>query len=207
MTEYVNLYTRQHENSLYELEREGVVRNKKLYVELHMRDISDFFLEKYDLFVEMAEKKVPRPSGINYPIWCSVSKNNCLKPIDKEIVYALTVPKDQVIYFDGAKWDYVLNNLYIPTDEDDYKRFKNFLEENKIEHTFDLFSNKYIGAFDDIKKEITESWKRIFEITDRSEFVVQANLWQIKKEWIRHIIRPGENFFKIVSDMEETWKE
>ena len=117
------------------------------------------------------------------------------------------MPKDQVIYFDGAKWDYVLNNLYIPTDKDDYKRFKNFLEENKIEHTFDLFSNKYIGAFDDIKKEITESWKRIFEITDRSEFVVQANLWQIKKEWVRHIIRPGENFFKIVSDMEETWKE
>ena len=41
MTEYVNLYTRQHENSLYELEREGIIRNKKLYVELHMRDISD----------------------------------------------------------------------------------------------------------------------------------------------------------------------
>lgn len=207
MTEYVNLYTRQHENSLYELEHNGIVRNKKLYVELHMRDISDFFLEKYDLFVEMAEKKVPRPSEINYPIWCSVSKNNCLKPIDKEIVYALTVPKDQVIYFDGAKWDYVLNNLYIPTDENDYKRFKNLLEENKIEHTFDLFSNKYTGAFDDIKREIIYSWKRIFEITDRSEFVVQANLWQIKKEWVRHIIRPGENFFKIVSDMEETWKE
>ena len=144
MTEYVNLYTRQHENSLYELEHNGIVRNKKLYVELHMRDISDFFLEKYDLFVEMAEKKVHRPSGINYPIWC-VSKNNCLKPIDKEIVYALTVPKDQVIYFDGAKWDYVLNNLYIPIDEDDDNRFKKLLEENKIEHTFDLFSNKYIG--------------------------------------------------------------
>lgn len=63
------------------------------------------------------------------------------------------MPKNEVIYFDGAKWDYLLNNLYIPTDEDDYKRFKNLLEENKIEHTFDLFSNKYIGAFDDIKKK------------------------------------------------------
>lgn len=40
--EYVNLYTRQHENSLYELKNKGIIQNKRLYVSLHMRDISDF---------------------------------------------------------------------------------------------------------------------------------------------------------------------
>lgn len=101
--EYVNLYTRQHENSLYELKNKGIIQNKSLYVSLHMRDISDFFLEKYDYFVKMAAKRVPKPDDISYPIWCSVSKGNCLKPIEKEVVYAITVPKDEVIYFDGAE--------------------------------------------------------------------------------------------------------
>lgn len=204
--EYVNLYTRQHENSLYELKNKGIIQNKRLYVSLHMRDISDFFLEKYDYFVKMASKRVPKPNDISYPIWCSVSKGNCLKPIEKEVVYAITVPKDEVIYFDGAKWDLVLNNQYVPLDKDDAKRFEKILYSKGLDDSFNIFDRKYDEMFDDIKEEIVASWERIFEITDRSEFVVQANLWQIKEEWIKHIIYPGDNFFEIVSDMEETWK-
>ena len=203
--EYVNLYTRQHENSLYELKNKGIIQNKRLYVSLHMRDISDFFLEKYDYFVKMAAKRVPKPDDISYSIWCSVSKGNCLKPIEKEVVYAITVPKDEVIYFDGAKWDLVLNNQYVPLDEDDAKRFENFLKKCSADKVYNLFEKKYNGIFDDIREEIVSSWERIFEITDRSEFVVQANLWQIKEEWIKHIIYPGDDFFEIVKDMEETW--
>lgn len=204
--EYVNLYTRQHENSLYELKNKGVIQNKRLYVSLHMRDISDYFLEKYDYFVKMASKRIPKPDDISYPIWCSVSKANCLKPIEKELVYAITVPKDDVIYFDGAKWGLVLNNQYIPLNIDDAKSFDRELTSHKIDHSFDIFDRKYNGMFDDIREKIVSSWERIFEITDRSEFVVQANLWQIKKEWIKHIIYPGDDFFEVVSDMEETWK-
>lgn len=203
--DYVNLYTRQHENSLYELKNKGVIRNKKLYVSLHMKDIADFFLEKYDYFVKMAEKIVPKNDEISYPIWCSVSKANCLKPIDKEVVYAITVPKDEVIYFDGAKWDLVLNNQYVPKDKDDEERFEKILCDKGIDSSFNIFERKYNEMFDDIREKILNSWERIFEITDRSEFVVQANLWQIKKEWIKHIVYPGDDFFEIVSDMQETW--
>ena len=203
--EYVNLYTRQNENSLYELKNKGTIQNKRLYVSLHMRDISDFFLEKYDYFVKMASKRVPKPDDISYPIWCSVSKENCLKPIEKEVVYAITVPKDEVIYFDGAKWDLVLNNQYVPFDEDDAKRFEKELAKRRIDNSFNIFDRKYDEMFNDLREEIMSSWERIFEITDRSEFVVQANLWQIKEEWIKHIIYPGDEFFEIVRDMEETW--
>ena len=136
--EYVNLYTRQHENSLYELKNKGIIQNKRLYVSLHMRDISYFFLEKYDYFVKMAAKRVPKPDDISYPIWCSVSKGNCLKPIEKEVVYAITVPKDEVIYFDGAKWDLVLNNQYVPLDEDDAKDFDALLK-NVVQTRYTMF--------------------------------------------------------------------
>lgn len=203
--EYVNLYTRQHENSLYELKNKGIIQNKRLYVSLHMRDISDFFLEKYDYFVKMASKIVPKPDDISYPIWCSVSKGNCLKPIEKEVVYAITAPKDEVIYFDGAKWDLVLNNQYVPLDEDDAKDFDALLKKCGAYKVYNVFEKKYNGIFDDVREKIINSWERIFEITDKSEFVVQANLWQIKEEWIKHIIHPGDDFFEIVKDMKETW--
>lgn len=134
-------------------------------------------------------------------------KRNCLKPIDKEVVYAITVPKDEVIYFDGAKWDLVLNNQYVPLDEDDAKRFEKSLKKYSADKVYNLFEEKYNGIFDDIREEIVASWERIFDITNKSEFVVQANLWQIKKEWIKHIIYPGDDFFEVVRDMEETWIE
>lgn len=82
-----------------------------------MRDISDFFLEKYSTFTTMASKFVPCPNDIKFLLWCSVSKNNCLKPIENEVVYCLEVPIDKVVYFDGLKWDYVLNNLCIETNK------------------------------------------------------------------------------------------
>ena len=118
----------------------------------------------------------------------------------------MTVPKSEVIYFDGAKWDLVLNNQYVPLDADDAKRFEKELKSRGAGHSFNIFDRKYDEMYDDIREKIVASWERIFEITDRSEFVVQANLWQIKEEWIKHIIYPGDDFFEIVEDMEETWK-
>lgn len=197
----VTLYTRQHENSLYELERKGRMTNKRLYVELHMRDIAPFFLEKYDHFVRLAEAILPRPDDAPYPIWASISKKNCLKPIDKELVYCLEVPVDQIIYFDGGKWDLVLNDLYIPKDAADAKKYANQLKQLHVDNQYEFLHGKYQGFFPDIEKKIIDSWERIFEIDKWDIFAVQANLWEIQKEWVKHIVRPGEDFFEITKDM------
>lgn len=197
----VNLYTRQHENSLYELERKGYMSNKAFYVRIHMGDIAEWFLGKYNLFVHLAEKRLPRPSGSEYPIWCSVSQKNCLKPVEKSLVYCLEVPESEVIYFSGIKWDYVLNNLYIPRDAEDRKRFREMLEKRGLNNSFQLIDGKYKGTCPDIEQEIKASWERIFDIEEWNEFAVQANLWRIRKEWVRHIVRPGEDLFTIAADM------
>lgn len=199
----VNLYTRQHVNSLHELNNKGRITNKEIYIKLHMRDISDFFLEKYSTFTTMASKFVPCPDDVEYPLWCSVSKKNCLKPIENEVVYCLEVPIDQVVYFDGLKWDYVLNNLYIEKNSEDKLTFEKTITKFGINNTYSLFNNdpKYI----EVEKVIRDSWYRIFEISDWNEFIVQANIWEIRKEWIKHIIKPGEDLFKIAKDMQETF--
>ncbi|PIE76988.1 MAG: hypothetical protein CSA13_01760 [Clostridiales bacterium] len=59
--------------------------------------------------------------------------------------------------------------------------------------------------FPEIDSQIIASWQRIFEIDDWNEFKVQANLWHIKKEWVVHIVKPGEDFFEVASDMKDTF--
>lgn len=203
--EKVTLFTRQHENSYYELVKKGRITNKEIYIRLHMQDLSEYFLGRYGKFVEMAEKIVPRPSYADYPIWCSVSKKNCMKPIEKELVYCMEVPRDQVIYFDGAKWDYVLNGLYIPKDEKDKIAYKKEIKKLGVKDGFNFIDGRYKGFYPEIEKKIKDSWTRIFEIDNYNEFVVQANLWEIRKEWVKHIVREGEDLFEIASDMKETF--
>lgn len=198
--ETVKLYTRQHENSYYELQNKGQMTNKEIYVTLHAGADAPYFRDRYGTFVKMAEKRIPRPEGIEYPIWCSVSKRNCLKPIEKELVYCLSVPKDQVIYFDGTKWDYVLNYLYLPKDDKDKKDFEQLVKKLGVKDEFNFIRGKYAGMFPDVEEKIRKSWERIFDIDDWSDFKVQANLWRIKKEWVRHIVRPGEDLFAIDTD-------
>lgn len=190
--EKVTLYTRQHEHSLYELESKGRITNKEIYIRLHMMDLSTFFLDKYRTFVALAEKRLPRPEGIDFPIWCSTSEKSCLRPMEKEVVYVLHVPKDQVIYFDGGKWDYVLNDLYIPRDEEDKLAYEELVDSLGVKDQFNFIGGKYKGMYPEMEKKIRDSWERIFEIQNWNEFIVQGNLWQIKKEWVQRIVRPGE---------------
>lgn len=101
----VNLYTRQNDKTLYQLERNGRIINERIYVELHFGDIAPLFMESYDWFTREAAKKVAKPEDVKAPIWCSISPDNCLKPIPDTVVYVLEVPQDQIIYFDDVKWD------------------------------------------------------------------------------------------------------
>ncbi len=201
----ITLFTRQHENSLYALNEKGIITNKEAYVRIHMRDIFKFFEEKYKKFVEMADKIIPKPDGVEYPIWCSVSKNNCLKAVEKQVVYCLEVPENEVIYFDGGKWDYVLNNLYIPKDEKDKQEYADLIKSLNVTDEFSFIDGKYKGFYPEIEEKIINSWDRIFVIDDWNEFLIQANLWHIKKEWVKHIIKPNDDFFEITKDMEDTF--
>lgn len=204
---YVNLYTRQHKNSLYELEKRGIITNKEFYIKLHMKDISQWFLNKYKIFVEMAEKRVKRPIDVHYPIWCSVSKNNCLKPEYNSIIYCLSVPIDEIILFSDAKWDYVLNNLYIHKDIEDRKEYELQLKKLNVTDEFNFIEGKYKGIYPDIEKKIISSWDRIFDVDEAGEYELQANLWHIKKEWVKHIVNFGEDLFEIAKDMDYSFKK
>lgn len=190
--ETVTLYTRQNDKTLAQLERDGRIVNQRLYVRLHFGDCADLFLESYEWFAQEAAKRVPRPDDGRLPIWCSISRENCLKAIEGTVVYVLEVPKDQVIYFDEAKWDHVLNRIYIPESPEDAAAYKVHLKKLGVSDGFQFFQGRYAGMYPQEVERIRESWKRVFTIDHWGIFNVCGNIWEIRKEWVRRIVRPGE---------------
>lgn len=188
----VKLYTRQNDKTLFQLERENRIINNRVYVELHFGDIAPLFMESYDWFTKEAAKRVAKPQDVKAPIWCSISKENCLKPIEGTVVYVLEVPEEQVIYFDECKWDYVLNRIYLPKDETDGAAYKEHLKKLGVANGFEFLQGRYQGMFPEEEKKIRESWNRVFDIDNWTIFNVCGNIWEIKKEWVRRIVRPGE---------------
>ena len=188
----VRLYTRQNDKTLYQLKRDGRIINQRVYVEMHFGDIAPLFMESYDWFTKEAAKIVPKPEDVHAPIWCSISVENCLKPIEGTVVYELEVPEELVIYFDEAKWDYVLNRIYLPKDAKDGERYKKYLKDIGVVNGFEFFQGRYKGMYPEEEERIMDSWQRVFEIDNWTIFNVCGNLWEIRQEWVKRIVYPGE---------------
>lgn len=195
--ETVRLYSRQNEKTLAQLERDGRIINSRTYVRLHFGDMAEHYLESYDWFTEEASRRVPRPADVQASIWCSISVENCLRPIPGTVVYVLEVPRDKVIYFDEEKWDYVLNRVYIPKDEADRAAYREHLRAMGIQSGFEILQGRWRGQYPQEEQRIRESWKRVFEIDNWTIFNVCGNIWEIRKEWIRRIVRPGEDLLAL----------
>ena len=159
---------------------------------MHFGDIAPLFMESYDWFTKEAAKMLPKPEDVHAPIWCSISKDNCLKPIPGTVVYVLEVPEDKVIYFDDVKWDYVLNRIYLPNNDKDAAAYKKHLKEIGVSNSFEFFEGRYKGMYPEEVAKIRESWKRAFRIDKWTIFNVCGNIWEIRKEWVRKIVHPGE---------------
>lgn len=155
--ETVRLYTRQDIRSLKEIEEKGYFTNKISYVKENFGVISDYILNCYNYFVKEASKIVPKPDEVEMPVWCGVSNKNCMPVIENTVVYVLDVPEDEVIYFDGVKWDYVLNHHYIPLNEEDDKKYKKRLKEKGIDNGFEFFEGKYKNVFPEERQIVIDS--------------------------------------------------
>ena len=175
--EKVILWTRQHIKSLEELQTNGVIRITHKQLEEKFEEITDYIAYLYKWFVSAAEKMVTKPKGVEFPIWCSVSEENMLRPTVDEVVYVLEVERSEIIYFDGMKWDYVLNHHYVQKDDEDAEEYARDLESKGFDNSFSFLNEKTSHFYPLERKKVMDSWLRIFEIDKRDIFRVQANIW------------------------------
>ena len=60
----------------------------------------------------------------------------------RDRVYVLEVDKSEVVYFDGMKWDYVLNHHYVPKDEKDAEEYLKDLERKGFKNSYSFINEK-----------------------------------------------------------------
>lgn len=184
----VTLWTRQDIKSLEALERNGVIRINEAHLTEKFDVITDYVAELYRWFVKEASTRVPKPEDVEFPIWCSVSELNMLRPTPDQVVYVLEVDPAEILYFDGQKWDYVLNHHYVAKNAEDARAYQQELEAKGIADGFSLFVGNKAQFYPRERQEIIDSWVRIFDIEAWNIFNVQANIWEIRPEMIKTIL-------------------
>jgi hypothetical protein len=184
----VTLWTRQDKRSLYDLKVNGVIRITKGNLEEKFDLIADHIIYLYKWFVNEGQKRVPIPKGVEFPIWCSISEEYMLRPTVNEVVYVLEVEKSEIIYFDGMKWDYVLNHHYVPKDEKDAEDYSAEIERKGFKHSYSFIDEKTAHFYPYERKRVMDSWARVFDIDKWDIFRIQANIWEIRPEMIKDIL-------------------
>jgi hypothetical protein len=184
----VRLWTRQHKNVLDELEEHGIYRVKKEYITEKMDTMSCYYLGLYEWYGRNAAKIVPRPEGVMYPIWLSPSPDMMLQPIEDTVILEVEMGKKDVIYTDMERWGYVVNYFYLPTDPEDEQRHNEELKKYGINNESSLIIGDKGNFYPLLKNKIIKSWERLFEPFEDTGQVVQATIWEIKKEWVKDII-------------------
>lgn len=181
------IWTRQNIKSLDDLKNNGVYRVKRQYIEEQYRDIAPFYINLYKWFVYAAKQRVAAPEDVEFPIWCSVSYEGMMRPIENTIAYKLKVDSSQIIYFDGNKWDHVLNHWYIPKDKNDAEAYAKRLRKMGLDETTSFINGKNANFYPFERKIVMDSWYRIFDIDNWNIYTTQANIWEIKQDMVEEV--------------------
>lgn len=184
--EKVTVWTKQNENVLKVLERDGRYTAKKEYIEKDMGEHAYLVLEAYDWLVKHTPAAAERPADAEYPVWVSPKKEATMLPSAGCVILELSLDPSMITMVNIMKWGSILDYSYIPANKEDAARHRKLLEEYRVSD-----SKAYMSQFyPQIKREIIESWPRLFdEAVDPGNSDCYGNIWEIRKEWITQIIR------------------
>jgi hypothetical protein len=175
----VKLYTAQSGIVLDTIQEKEISYVKKEYIKAkYGEDISKIILIAYDWFAKEMEKKIDKPENAEYPVWLFKNKKYALT-YGADNLLNLNIPEKEVILFDNRKWERVLNLNYVGNSLEEEKEFDRKLRNYGMQTGYDVFKSPLHIK---LKKEIKDSFSRIFDIEDKS--IVKGASWCLKKEWL-----------------------
>jgi hypothetical protein len=182
----MRVWTAQAKIVIDTIEENGVYHVKRDFILKKYQEISKLFLAPYDWFISRASQKIPPPPGAEYPIWAYFDPEVISNYGPGDYIIEAEVPSDKLILFDQGKWLRILNLSYIPADPSDEERFKRNITEYGLQHESKAFTTNFYPSF---KREIIESWDRLFDYSIMPSVDKMGSLWEIRKEWITNIIK------------------
>lgn len=169
------------------MEKSGKYTAKREHVIKDLQEHSNLILETYDWYVRKVSEKHPKPSGVSYPVWVSLSLDNAMTLSKNTVILEIEIDRHTIMPVNINKWGMILNYSYIPEDSNDEKRHKLLL---KRYGTSD--AQAYMSPFfPHIKKEIVLSWDRLFDdsIAINDNRMQYGTIWELRREWITNVTR------------------
>jgi len=166
------------------IEEKGIYHVKRDFILKKYQEISKLFLEPYDWFIRRAASIVSPPPGAEYSIWVYCDPIMISNYAPGDYIIEAEVPRDQMILFDQAKWQRILNHSYISVDPQDEERFKRAVRKQGLQHESKALTTNFYPI---LKREIMNSWDRLFDDSIKLSEDKMAALWEIRKEWITNI--------------------
>lgn len=180
MAETVRVWTKQHENILDNLARDGRHIVRKEYIVLKMEDHAGLYLDVYDWFYHAAGKLLPPPQDVKYPVWVSLTREGKIENSPGNVELELLVPRAELLTFDIDKWGRIVNYMYVPASKEDEAEHEALLAKYGVDDC-----TAYMQPFyPNIKRKIIKSWDRLFDESIILSQMRTGTIWEIKKEWI-----------------------
>lgn len=185
--ENITVWTKQNENVLKELEKNGRFISRKEFIRKDLGDDhAHLVLEVYNWLTKNSPTAPLKPKDVEYPIWVSVTKETTMSFDRGSVILELEIDKESLALVNINKWGTILNYSYIPANAKDEKEHQAML---RAYNTSD--AQAYMSQFyPEIKRKIISSWSRLF---DNSIIIGNENsygiIWEVKQEWIKKIIQ------------------
>lgn len=182
----IRVWTKQHENVLKELKSTGRYIAKKEYIIMDLQEHANIVLEAYNWLVKNSPNINNKPQDVNYPVWVSFARDTTMILSKGTVILELEIEESLITKINIVKWGMILNYAYLPENDLDENRHKKLLEDYRISDTKAYMSQFY----PQIKREIVESWRRLFDSDIQKNMSdYYGNIWEIKEEWIKKIIK------------------
>ena len=179
--EKVTVYTKQRKEILKEFEEKGYHVTTKEHVAVEWKEDTKIVLEVYDWLVKHVPSRVAKPEYACYPVWVSLSREATMLLDDQSVILELEMDPSLITKINIFKWGKILNYSYIPENDKDADAHEEMLELYGVSDM-----KAYMTPFyPDIKREIVNSWKRLFDDTvSLGNEECYGILWEIQKDWV-----------------------
>ena len=183
----IKAYTRQAKEALQELEENGVYRVREEYIRAKNDDISNLYIGLYEWFTKNCRRYMEIPADCRFPIWLSMHEEYRLRNTDGTVILHLVLPEDQVRVISEYAWGYRVNNMYVPLSLEDEKRFNAELTRFGIGNEAELVTGSAGNFYPLLKRQIADSFSRVFTLPPRGPFDELGVCYEIRKEWVRSV--------------------
>lgn len=182
----IKVWTRQHKSVFDKVMNEGRYIAKREYIYMDLQEHAHLVLEVYDWLVKHSPDAARKPEDVTYPVWVSFEEEATMLSGEEGVVFELTLEEDWITPINIAKWGAILNYSYIPANAEDKRRHRELLEAYGTDDAKAYMTQFYPM----IKKEIIESWDRLFDDSVKlGNDLKYGTIWEIRKEWVTKVIR------------------